>query len=60
MPYFESYLEHLADQGYAQVTFRKKAFPISEFSRWLSKEGISVDRITADHERAFLHLRMLI
>jgi len=59
VPYFGAYFEHLADQGYAQVTFWKKTFLISEFSRWLNKEAISVDRITADHERAFLCDRVM-
>ncbi len=53
-PYLEAYSEYLADQGYSQVSFWKKTFLISEFSRWLNKENISVDEITADHESAFL------
>jgi integrase/recombinase XerD len=56
-PYFEPYAEYLADQGYSQVSYWKKTFLISEFSRWLSREGISVDEITATHEEAFLRYR---
>jgi len=52
VPYFGAYFEHLADQGYAQVTFWKKTFLISEFSRWLNKEAISVDRITGRRSKA--------
>jgi site-specific recombinase XerD len=56
-PYFELYAEYLADQRYSQVSYWKKTFLINEFSRWLSREGISVDEITATHEEAFLRYR---
>jgi site-specific recombinase XerD len=56
-PYFEPYAESLANQGYSQVSYWKKTFLISEFSRWLSREGISVDQITTAHEEAFLRHR---
>lgn len=52
--YFEPYAEYLADQGYSQVSYWKKTFLVSEFSRWLGKKKISADAITADHEDAFL------
>jgi integrase/recombinase XerD len=55
-PYFEPYAKYLADEGYWQVSYWKKTFLISEFSRWLSREGISVDEI-ATHEEAFLRHR---
>jgi integrase/recombinase XerD len=57
VPYFELYAESLADQGYSQVSYWKKTFLISEFSRWLSREGISVREIAAAHEEAFLRHR---
>src|SRR5258708_6594525 len=53
-PYFEPYAEYLANQGYSRVSYWKKTFLINEFSRWLSREGISVDEITTAHEEAFL------
>jgi len=56
-PYFEPYAESLADRGYSQVSYWKKTFLISEFSRWLSREGISVAEITTAHEEAFLRHR---
>jgi len=56
-PYFEPYAEYLADQGYSQVSYWKKTFLINEFSRWLSREGLSVDEITTAHEEAFLRRR---
>jgi site-specific recombinase XerD len=56
-PYFELYAEYLADQRYSQVSYWKKTFLITEFSRWLSREGISVDGITTAHEEAFLRHR---
>jgi integrase/recombinase XerD len=52
--YFEPYAEYLANQGYSQVSYWKKTLLISEFSRWLSREGISVDEIASAHEEAFL------
>ena len=42
-PYFEPYAEYLADQGYSQVSYWKKTFLINESSRWLNREGISVE-----------------
>ena len=56
-PYFEPYAEYLADEGYSQVSYWKKTFLISEFSRWLSREGISVEEISTAHEEAFLRHR---
>jgi site-specific recombinase XerD len=56
-PYFEPHAEYLADQGYSQVSYWKKTFLISEFSRWLRRKGISVGEITAAHEEAFLRHR---
>jgi integrase/recombinase XerD len=56
-PYFEPYAEYLANQGYSQVSYWKKTFLINEFSRWLSREGISVDEITTADEEAFLRHR---
>lgn len=56
-PYFEPYAEYLADQGYSQVSYWKKTFLISEFSRWLSREEISIDEIAPAHEEAFLRHR---
>jgi integrase/recombinase XerD len=56
-PYFEPYAEYLAERGYSQVSYWKKTFLINEFSRWLSREGISVDEITTAHEEAFLRHR---
>jgi hypothetical protein len=56
-PYFDAYGEYLANQGYSQVSYWKKTFLISEFSRWLGRKGISVGEITAAHEEAFLRHR---
>jgi integrase/recombinase XerD len=56
-PYFEPYAEYLADERYSQVSYWKKTFLISEFSRWLSREGISVEEISTAHEEAFLRHR---
>ena len=56
-PYLELYAEYLADQRYSRVSYWKKTFLITEFSRWLSREGISVDGITTAHEEAFLRHR---
>jgi integrase/recombinase XerD len=56
-PYFEPYAEYLADEGYSQVSYWKKTFLISEFSRWLSREGIAVEEISTAHEEAFLRHR---
>jgi site-specific recombinase XerD len=56
-PYFEPYAEYLADRGYSQVSFWKKTFLISEFSRWLGEERIAAGEITAEHEAAFLRDR---
>ena len=53
-PYFEPYTEYLADQGYSQVSYWKKTFLVSEFSRWLGREKIAASEITAEHEEAFL------
>ena len=53
-PYFEPYAEYLADQGYSQVSYWKKTFLVSEFSRWLGREKIAASEITAEHEEAFL------
>lgn len=56
-PYFEPYAESLADQGYSQVSYWKKTFLISEFSRWLRRKGVSVGEIATAHEEAFLRHR---
>ena len=56
-PYFEPYAESLADQGYSQVSYWKKTFLISEFSRWLGRKGVSVGEIATGHEEAFLRHR---
>ncbi len=53
-PYFEPYSEYLADRGYSQVSYWKKTFFISEFSRWLGKKRIAAGEITAEHKEAFL------
>ena len=53
-PYFEPYSEYLAGRGYSQVSYWKKTFIISDFSRWLGQEGISADEIRAEHEEGFL------
>ncbi len=56
-PYFDAYAEYLADQAYSQISYWKKTFLISEFSRWLGRQGLSVDEITTAHEEAFLRHR---
>ena len=53
-PYFEPYSEYLAERGYSQVSYWKKTFLVSEFSRWLGREKIAASEITAEHEEAFL------
>ena len=53
-PYFEPYSEYLADRGYSQVSYWKKTFIISDFSRWLGRKGISVGEIRSEHEEGFL------
>ena len=53
-PYFEPYAEYLADRGYSQVSYWKKTFLISEFSKWLGEERVAVGEITAEHAAAFL------
>jgi integrase/recombinase XerD len=52
--YFEPYSEYLADRGYSQVSYWKKTFLVSEFSRWLGQEKIAAGEITTEHEEAFL------
>lgn len=54
VPYLESYADYLAERGYSQVSFWKKTFLISEFNRWLDREGVPVDAIKSEHEEAFL------
>ncbi len=54
-PYFEPYSEYLADQGYSQVSYWKKTFIVSDFSRWLGQKGILVGEIRAEHEEEFLY-----
>ncbi len=56
-PFLASYSESLADQGFSQVSFLKKTFLISEFSRWLNQKNITVCKITAEHQKAFLRHR---
>lgn len=56
-PYLEPYAEYLADRGYSQISYWKKTFLISEFSRWLGERRISAGEITAEHEAAFLRDR---
>lgn len=53
-PYFEPYSEYLADRGYSQVSYWKKTFLVSEFSRWLGQERIAVGEVTVEHTEAFL------
>ncbi len=52
-PYFEPYSEYLAARGYSQVSYWKKTFLVSEFSRWLGREKIAASEM-AEHEEAFL------
>ncbi|EGY02355.1 putative integrase [Nitrospirillum viridazoti Y2] len=56
-PYQGAYAEYLADCGYSQVSYWKKTFLVSEFSRWLDSERIAASEITAEHEAAFLRDR---
>lgn len=56
-PYLGPYAEYLADRGYSQISYWKKTFLISEFSRWLGEQRVAVGEITAEHEAAFLHDR---
>lgn len=56
-PYLGPYAEYLADCGYSQVSYWKKTFLVSEFSRWLGSEQIAASEITAEHEVAFLRDR---
>ncbi|MDE2135001.1 MAG: tyrosine-type recombinase/integrase [Alphaproteobacteria bacterium] len=53
-PYFEPYSEYLADRGYSQVSYWKKTFFISEFSRWLGMKRIAANAIVAEHKEVFL------
>jgi len=53
-PYFEPYSEYLADRGYSQVSYWKKTFLISEFSRWLGEKRIAAGAITPEHKETFL------
>jgi hypothetical protein len=39
------------DQGFSQISFWKKTSLISEFSRWLNDKKITLEKITAEHER---------
>lgn len=56
-PYQEPYAEHLAGQGYSQVSYWHKTFLINDFSQWLSQGGVVLDEITSAHEEAFLRDR---
>lgn len=56
-PYQGAYAEYLADRGYSQISYWKKTFLVSEFSRWLGEQRVAVGEITAEHEAAFLHDR---
>ena len=53
-PYFEPYSEYLAGRGYSQVSYWKKTFIVSDFSRWLGQAGVSAGEIRAEHEEGFL------
>ena len=53
-PYFEPYSEYLAGRGYSQVSYWKKTFIVSDFSRWLGREGVAAGDIRAEHEEGFL------
>ena len=53
-PYFEPYSEYLAGRGYSQVSYWKKTFIVSDFSRWLGREGVAAADIRAEHEEGFL------
>src|ERR1700678_2287962 len=44
-PYFEPYSEYLAGRGYSQVSYWKKTFIVSDFSRWLGREGVAAGDI---------------
>jgi site-specific recombinase XerD len=56
-PYLEPYSDFLAGRGYSQVSFWKKTFLVSEFSRWLAQEHIPAEEITCETEAAFLQAR---
>lgn len=56
-PYQGPYAEYLADRGYSQISYWKKTFLVSEFSRWLGERQIGAGEIAARHEAAFLRDR---
>lgn len=56
-PYLGPYAEYLADRGYSQVSYWKKTFLVSEFSRWLGEQQIGAGEIAAEHEATFLRDR---
>ncbi|MDE1916833.1 MAG: tyrosine-type recombinase/integrase [Sphingomonadales bacterium] len=53
-PYFGAYSEHLADLGYSYVSHKKKTFIVGDFSGWLGRRGIELERYGPDDEAAFL------
>jgi hypothetical protein len=53
-PYFGPYSEYLAGRGYSQVSYWKKTFIVSDFSRWLGQEGVAAGEIRAEREEGFL------
>lgn len=57
VPFLRPYMDHLAEQGFSQVSFLKKTLLMSEFSKWLKEKNLGAGDISADHASAFMRQR---
>jgi site-specific recombinase XerD len=53
-PYFGAYSEYLADLGCSYVSHKKKTFVVGDFSAWLGRRGIGLDRYRPEDEAAYI------
>ncbi len=56
-PYLDSYAADMHQQGYAQPTAESQIRLVVDFSRWLAKCQIIVQKITTEHWQRYLRFR---
>ena len=56
-PYLDSYAADMHQQGYAQPTAESQIRLVVDFSRWLAKRQIILQKITTEHWQRYLRFR---
>lgn len=56
-PYLVVHADQLYDQGFARPSVRRKLQMAADFSRWLKRNHVAAQRVTAKHGRDYLQFR---